>query len=70
MALLTFAGQVTQFTETFQAVQSVHILKGTVNEDTAFFLFDQDGQPVIASTARSDVFFFAAANEWRIETVH
>ncbi len=33
MALLTFAGQVTQFAESLNAVQSVHIMKGTVNED-------------------------------------
>lgn len=70
MALLTFAGQVTQFAESLNLVQSVHVIKGMMNEDPAFFLFDQDGQPVIASTARSDVFFFAAANEWRVETVH
>ena len=70
MALLTFAGQVTQFTENFEAVRSVHVIPGTMGVVSAFFLFDQDGQPVIASTARSDVFFFAAANEWRVEAVH
>lgn len=70
MAYLTFAGQVTQFTERLNGVQSVHVLKGIVNEDPAFFLFDQDGHPVIASTASSDVYFFAAANEWKVETIH
>lgn len=70
MAIMTFAGNVTQFKDDFRDVQSVHIVPGKVDEDRAFFLFDQDGLPVIASTAQSDVFFFAAANDWKVETIH
>ncbi len=68
--VLVFAGIVTVFIDDLRPVESVHVIRGEIDSFPVWNLFDQNGKPVMTSTARSDVFFFASANQLPVVQLH